>query len=444
MKRFVIFLQLLLIPILVSANADTLSTGQLKKMLSENPLLAANNNLPYPDRELEKDCAPKGYKPFYISHYGRHGSRYSTKSTPYDQMADFLTKAHEAKALSQEGESLFEAYMEIYPSLRGHNGDLTELGQQQHRGVAHRMIKRFPKVFKGDCRVEAHSSLSPRAIISMMSFCDQLKTDNKRIHLDYSSNSTDLYYTVLERDTFPVHDDLRKMSASKLMRDGGQRIMLDNPIPRDFFSRYFSDMEYVNSLESLDAIMRNVFRVTNNLPNVIPGLDWTCLFTDEERFALWELSNYNTLIMFTWHPATKGLVPAIAAPLLEEIILDADKDIAEGSLAARLRFGHDTVLGPLVTLLGVDGWNDKWDDSVRAKNHYQCWNMPMASNLQIVFYRNREGKIIIKVLYNEEAVIIPLGNQETAPYYSWEDFRNYCLGKVGQANAYISSFTQDE
>lgn len=443
MKRYLILIQLLLIPLVASANADTLSTEQLKKILSDNPLLSANNNCPYPDRKLEKDCAPKGYKPFYISHYGRHGSRYSTSAAAYDQMAGFLTKAHEAKALSEEGESLFEKYMDIYPSLRNHNGDLTELGQQQHRGVAHRMVKRFPEVFKGDCRAEAHSSVSPRAIISMMSFCDQLRTDNKRIHLDYSSNSTDMYYTALARDSFPTHNDLKKMSASKNMNDGRDQIVLASPIPKDFFNRYFSDMEYVKSLESPDGIMMNIFRVTNNLPNILPGLDWSCLFTDEERFALWEISNYQTSVMFTWHPATQGLVPAIASPLLEEIILDADKDLAGGNLDIRLRFGHDTVLGPLVTLLGIEGWSDKWENSVSAKNHYQCWNLPMASNLQIVFYRNKSGKILVKVMYNEEAVTIPLDNQETAPYYNWEDFRAYCLEKVERSNSYISSFPRD-
>ena len=30
----------------------------------------------YPTRETHPTPPPKGYKPFHISHYGRHGSRY--------------------------------------------------------------------------------------------------------------------------------------------------------------------------------------------------------------------------------------------------------------------------------------------------------------------------------------------------------------------------------
>ena len=34
----------------------------------------------YPDINESYTPAPKGYKPFYISHYGRHGSRYLSRS----------------------------------------------------------------------------------------------------------------------------------------------------------------------------------------------------------------------------------------------------------------------------------------------------------------------------------------------------------------------------
>ena len=40
--------------------------------------------------------APKGYKPFYISHYGRHGSRYAWDSKTYTLLHEVLSAAHEA------------------------------------------------------------------------------------------------------------------------------------------------------------------------------------------------------------------------------------------------------------------------------------------------------------------------------------------------------------
>ena len=37
--------------------------------------------------------APKGYKPFYISHYGRHGALYAWQSDLYDRLNEVLSSA---------------------------------------------------------------------------------------------------------------------------------------------------------------------------------------------------------------------------------------------------------------------------------------------------------------------------------------------------------------
>ena len=48
-------------------------------------------------------AAPKGYKPFYISHYGRHGSRYLISDNDYAAPRDLLRRANEAGALTDLG-----------------------------------------------------------------------------------------------------------------------------------------------------------------------------------------------------------------------------------------------------------------------------------------------------------------------------------------------------
>ena len=37
----------------------------------------------YPITETKMNQAPEGYEPFYISHYGRHGSRWLTSDNRY-------------------------------------------------------------------------------------------------------------------------------------------------------------------------------------------------------------------------------------------------------------------------------------------------------------------------------------------------------------------------
>ena len=49
----------------------------------------------------------------------------------------------------------------------------------------------------------------------------------------------------------------------------------------------------------------------------------------------------------------------------------------------------------------------------------------MASNCQMVYYRNRKGEILTKILYNEKEVTLPGLKTDMAPYYRWDDLRAY-------------------
>ncbi|MBQ2186732.1 MAG: histidine-type phosphatase, partial [Bacteroidaceae bacterium] len=60
---------------------------------------------PYPEHPLPSlTSAPKGYKPFYISHYARHGSRYYWNAFLYQELDSLLSKAHNMHVLTPEGE----------------------------------------------------------------------------------------------------------------------------------------------------------------------------------------------------------------------------------------------------------------------------------------------------------------------------------------------------
>ena len=67
---------------------------QAKQEIYDNIYLSASNYLAYPGPTQEKlTPAPKGYKPFYISHYGRHGSRYLIGEEDYDYPISILSAA---------------------------------------------------------------------------------------------------------------------------------------------------------------------------------------------------------------------------------------------------------------------------------------------------------------------------------------------------------------
>ena len=93
--------------------------------------------------------APKGYKAFYISHYGRHGSRYHSSAGIFSEAKKKLDSAKAAGILTPEGMELSNQIDTLLNEHKGMFGMLTERGAQEHRGIAQRMHDNYPSVFAG-------------------------------------------------------------------------------------------------------------------------------------------------------------------------------------------------------------------------------------------------------------------------------------------------------
>ena len=77
-----------------------------------------------------------GLQPFYISHYGRHGSRWLPSSERYEWV---MTQFQDKSRLTPLGKSVRQRLKKICRNASGNAGQLTPLGAEQHRGIARRM-----------------------------------------------------------------------------------------------------------------------------------------------------------------------------------------------------------------------------------------------------------------------------------------------------------------
>ena len=102
MKRIMIIAALLL-----SIAASAQNYNVLEEVKTDR-LKAAGMEGAYRFENYALTPTPKGYKPFYISHYGRHGSRYAWTSRAYTEIGDVLTEAKQAGNLTAFGESFRE------------------------------------------------------------------------------------------------------------------------------------------------------------------------------------------------------------------------------------------------------------------------------------------------------------------------------------------------
>ncbi|MBQ2514914.1 MAG: histidine-type phosphatase, partial [Bacteroidales bacterium] len=129
-------------------------------------LYAAPKDAPVP--------APKGFKPFYISYFGRHGARHNLADPAV--LLNWLDQAAAAGKLTPLGEEVRSRYTALYPQLKLREGDLTAVGTAQLEGIAGRMMGQYARVFRKGRTVRAVSSTAPRCLLSMAAFLHGLRS----------------------------------------------------------------------------------------------------------------------------------------------------------------------------------------------------------------------------------------------------------------------------
>ena len=126
----------------------------VRELISQRPVYASCNYNVYPDSIPDNlTPAPAGKKPFYLSHYGRHGSRYISSRSGFDTPFRMIAHADSMNELTPTGERVLEEMQHIMNETESRWGELTGYGKDQHRAIARRMIEHFPEVFSGDARV---------------------------------------------------------------------------------------------------------------------------------------------------------------------------------------------------------------------------------------------------------------------------------------------------
>ena len=411
MKQLILSL-LLALTALTAGAQGTDPLGQLKA----DPKKAFGTDYPYPMVTHPLTKAPKGYKPFYISHYARHGSRYYWSHSLYNELDTLLSTAHERGQLTAEGEAFYRRFMEAKEELMTGVTELTQLGWEQHQFIARNMYDNFTDVFKKGGNVLAIASLSGRCVISMSAFCQELVQCNPKIEIREQSSRFTLDGVVPTDGQNPVKHHYPKAKP----RYEANRDQFKNYYPlRDIIlKRVFTSTDSLPG--DAHHIGSNLINLYTSLPNIGHEGMMGNILTDEEVARQWEGDNLGS---YSW--VFSGKYEMI--PILQDILKKAE-DVVEGrsDRVADLRFGHDSCLGPLTVLMGINGADLDPTDPYEVKNCYQSWETCKASNLQLVFYRGKKGThdILVKCLLNGEEARLPVPTSQY-PYYKWSDFKQF-------------------
>ena len=415
MKKYILIIVCALMALSATAQEKD---AQLMADIRENPFRCSIVLDPYEFGPVAQTPAPKGFKPFYISHYGRHGSRSDWPADGYRGALDCFSRAHEAGLLSAEGEKAYGMIAEIVRRYDDMGGRLTPLGAKEHSGIAHRLYLREKKLLRGSHRIRAVSSTSQRCIISMAAFTSELRALNPALDISWDTGEKLMRYISggdtpdIRRDTEPflrAHDEAHPLDTAYFMA----KVFTDPAAGRALVG---SELDFARRTFEV-AIASGAYEMDDTLLRIFNEND---LYWHAENTAMNLYLRECNSVEFGDRRMALPEVPAV----MKDIVDKADEAIAGGEYVADLRFGHDTHLMAILARLGIEGVGERL--TVEQSVHWRGYRFsPFAGNLQMVFYRNKAGEVLVKFYVNEREV--RLVTLPGGPYYRWEDVKRTML-----------------
>ena len=434
MKTKMRYLVVTLVTIHFSLLMPHLAWAQPKVMqlIKQMPSYASCNYHVYPDSiTTPLTPSPAGKKPFYISHYGRHGSRYISSRSGYDIPYIMMLQADSLDELTPVGRKVLHEMNLIMQDTENRWGELTGYGKKQLQQIGRRLAERFPEVLCPGARVSAVSTPVPRCIESMGACMLEMLQVCPQLQITMQSSQRNQWYMNHQdrqlRRNYMTPEARKAYDAYTAHRLGNTRLMeliFKNP---DIVKEVVDEDQFGYYLMKMGLFQLNTdYNQNTNLMS---------LFHTDDLYLMWQIDN---VLWYIQHGACKlngSRQPYSQRYLLRQMIADADSCIRLDQPGAQFRFGHETVLLPLVCLIGVNGFDLETDnlDELEEKGWWCSSVFPMGCNLQFIFYRSdpKDQDVLFKVLLNEVEGTLPL-QPVSGPYYRWSDFREYCLNKLSK------------
>ena len=391
---------------------------------------------------------PEGYTPFYISHYGRHGSRWLPSDSRYTWVNQHFD---DETNLTPLGKRVKGWLMQVWENAEGNGGKLTKLGEKQHRGIADRMVRNFPQIFAKGNHVQARSSVVNRCAKSMQAFTDELRRLQPSLDMDAKTDSADMVWIAYTSPEVKALENRTKV--------------MPQVSPDRFLRQLFKDITKVDEPMKL---MSEIHTIASSIQDV--GLNFKSyprqiekglygLFTDEEFKAIYDANNLRMTICNGDYPTNEQIPARSAISLWENIEAEADKALSSDKSSATLRFGHDTALYRLLSLLHFDMEDELSFANMPKKKIASVEGVdlmdrvvPMAANLQMVFYKTniplrnlREladtaaigidvDTVLVKFFLNGQQMSLPLTSgdisEEGDDCYSWSSVKTYLKERI--------------
>ena len=446
MRKSIIAGLALLLPLALNAEVvkkEDINAGNLYKF--------RGSMAEYIDPGVTYSEAPKGFKPFYMSHYGRHGSRYLLNESQYTAPWQTLKDANDKGMLTNFGKSVLERLEIMKDDADGHLGDLTQKGQEQHRGIARRMVRNYPEIFNKKATIVCRSTTSHRVVASMTSALMEFSALLPKMKIDFNDSDFDKGYMNYEDNAINSGKNSsiksRAVNEFNANHTDPERLMLALFKDTTFITRYELKQQpnlqmmrmfggnaaattsepRISIVDRSAALYNQLYEVAANMGSHDLGFTLDDVFTYDEWYDNFLQNNMYWYSVSGFSPFTDNIVPYGHATLLQDFLDKADAAIIAKTPSANLRYGHDTALFPLLCLMEVNDCAWAPSDLEQVADKWVAYDIVhMGSNLQLVFFKNRKGKILVRALLNEEEAKLPVecykdaDGKEYPYFYEWD------------------------
>lgn len=389
----------------------------------------AGNLMVYPYTESEPPAQtppPPGYAPFHLEHYGRHGSRWLIGGDDYQAPVRNLEKAEKAGLLTPLGQETLNALRNIEQASHGRLGELSDKGALQHQAIGRRMARNYPELFTDSSQVDAKATVVIRCILSMLNGLQGIRETAPNVNVKSDASYADMYFMNYDdKPAWPIKD--------RAMETTLREYQAKHPLKGDYLTKLVKDEKF--ALDSVaPGIMPYLYWVLANTQGHT-GQTWLLdkVFTADEVREAWRGDNGHWVLHCIDSPLTERRMPYTQRKLLQNMIESTDTAMMSTKPSVNLRYGHDGILINFITLMEVDDFGKVFNtiEEAEAAGVRSYDLIPMAGNIQLVFYRNQEGDVLVKCLLNEQEVRLP-GQPVSGPYYRWSDLREYYKDKISK------------
>jgi len=260
-------------------------------------------------------------------------------------------------------------------------------------------------------------------VLSMSAFCQELVQCNPKLEIREQSSRFTLDGVVPNDKENPLKRDFP--SATPRYEKNKDKFKSNDSLREKIIERVFVSTD---GLENEQEIANGLINLYTSLPNINHEGMMGNIISDQEIVDRWEASNLGS---YSWVFSSQYEM----IPILEDILRKADA-VLNGSSdhVADLRFGHDSCIGPLTVLMGINGADKDPEDPYEVKNCYQNWETCKACNIQLIFYRSRKAPddILVKCLLNGSEATLPMAT-DNYPYYKWDDVRQFYSERCARA-----------